>query len=266
MPATGLCPSTRARGLQRQGRSACQAAQVHQRLLSLGGRRSTRACSAPASCRAGCGWPVPVRTSLRRREASLLRGAPVMRPASCGLQRQASAACLARRTRACARDLLGEGAALEVAACACRAALIIAGPCVSEEHRTGERRLSFGAPVVRRASCGLQRQASATCLARRRRACARCLGGGGAALERAVLRSCRVRLVVVGLFAKQGHRAGERPFSFGARAWFDVPAATSNAKPAPRVSRGARPPALAVSWEQAYYSSSHLARAVPHWF
>ena len=175
--------------------------------------------------------------ALRRREASLLRRAPVVRRASCGLQRQASAACLVRRRRACARCLWGGGAALELAARARRAALVVVGLRLQKALRRREASLLRRAPVVRRASCGLQRQASAACLARRSARCARCLWGGGAALELAS-RARRAALVVVGSCLER-HCAGERPLSFGARPWCDVPAAASNSKPAPRVSRSA---------------------------
>ena len=76
-------------GLQRQASAACHA-RARLRSLSLGRRRSTRACYARAPCRAGCGRSMPLEETLRRREASLLRRAAVVRRASCGLQRQAS--------------------------------------------------------------------------------------------------------------------------------------------------------------------------------
>ena len=55
------------------------------------------------------------------------------------------------------------------------------------------------AAEVRRASYSLQRQASATCLARRRRACDRYLWGGGITLELPV-RARRAALVVAGSY------------------------------------------------------------------
>ena len=91
------------------------------------------------------------------------------------------------------------------------------------------------AAVVRRASCGLQRQASAACLARRRRACALCLRGGGSVRK---LAACarRAALDMVGLRPIEGRSPGSRPLSFDARPWRDAPAAASNTKPAPHVS------------------------------
>ena len=108
-------------GLQRQASAACHAAQRALRSLSLGRRRSTRACCARAPCCAGCGRPMPTRRALRRREASLLRRAPW-----CDVPAAASnakpAPRVTQRTRTCARCLWGGGAALELVARApCRA-------------------------------------------------------------------------------------------------------------------------------------------------
>ena len=200
--------------------------------------------------------------ALRRREASLLRRATVVRRASCGLQRQASAACRAAHAR---RRSLSLGRRRSTRACCARA------PCragcdrlvLIEEHCTGERPLSFGA----RPWCDVPAAASNAKPAPRvsRAGALRSLSlGGGAALELAA-RARRAALVVVGLCPTEGHCAGERPLSFGARPWCDVPAAASNAKPAPRGSRGAGAPALAVSGEEAQHSSLLRARAVPRW-
>ena len=87
--------------------------------------------------------------------------------------------------------------------------------------------------------------------------------GGGAALELAA-RARRAALVVVGLPYK-GRCDGERPLSFGARPWCDVPAAASNFKPAPRGLRGAGAAALAVSGEETQHSSLLRVRVVPRW-
>ena len=59
--------------------------------MSVGIRRSTRACCLRTPCRADYGRPALVERTLRRREASLLRRASVVRRFSCGLQRQPSA-------------------------------------------------------------------------------------------------------------------------------------------------------------------------------
>ena len=69
---------------------------------------------------------------------------------------------------------------------------------------------------------------SAACLALIRRPGARCLYGVGAALEVAACARL-ASLVVVGLWRTKGHCVGERPLSFGARPWCDVPASASNA-------------------------------------
>ena len=118
------------------------------------------------------------------------------------------------------------------------------------------------AAVVRRASCGLQFQASAAWLARRRRVGARCLWGGDAALELA-LRARAAALAVIGSCLVERFRTGEMVLSRGARPWCDVPAATSNFKPAPRVSRGTGAAALAISGMEAQHSSLLRVRAVP---
>ena len=161
-------------GLQHQASAACHAAQARRRSLSLGRRRSTRACCARAPCRAGCGRSCTMKGALHRREASLLRRAAVVRRASCGLQRQASAAChaaQARRRFAVSGEEAQHSSLLRARAvprwlwsdCAVRRAL-----------RRREASLLRRAAVVRRASCGLQRQAGCR-VARATRACARCL-------------------------------------------------------------------------------------------
>ena len=115
--------------------------------------------------------------------------------------------------------------------------------------------------MVRRASCGLQLQASAAWLARRRCVGARCLWGGDAALELALC-ARGAALAVIGSCLIERCRTGETALSFGARPWCDVPAATSNFKPAPRVSRSTGASALAVSGMEAQHSSLLRVRAV----
>ena len=70
---------------------------------------------------------------------------------------------------------------------------------------------------------------------------------------------------MTGRHPANGCCAGERPLSFGARPWCDVPAAASNFKPAPRGSRGAGASVLAVSGEETQHSSLLCVRAVPRW-
>ena len=86
----------------------------------------------------------------------------------------------------------------------------------------------------------------------------------GTALKLAAGCSRRAALVVVDPCPMGRHGVGKSPLSFGARPWCHVPAAASNAKPAPRVSCSARAPALAVS-EEAQHSSLLCARAMPPW-
>ena len=186
-------------------------AQVRQRSLSLGGRRSTRTCCARALCRAGCGPPMPIERALRRRQASLsFRRAPAVRRASCGLQCQP----MPRVLRGAGAPALfvsgGRNAALKLAASARRAALVVVGPWrMKEAWPRREASLLRRAPVVRRASCGLQRQAGAACLTRRRRAGARCLWGGGEALKLAACARCAA-LYVVGPYGLNEHCPGEK--------------------------------------------------------
>ena len=92
-------------GLRCQASAACHTAQARQRSLSLGKRRSTRACFARARCRTGCGRLRPRSKAAHRREGSLLRCNTVVQRASCGLKLQASTACLVRHRRAGARCL-----------------------------------------------------------------------------------------------------------------------------------------------------------------
>ena len=123
---------------------AC-AAQARRCSLSLGRRRSTRACFARARCRAGCDRFMSRRKVPHRREGSLCWCAAVVRRASCGLQLQASAACLARRRRVGARYLSGGGAVLELSSRARGAAMVVVGPYPAKGRCAGETSLPFGA-------------------------------------------------------------------------------------------------------------------------
>ena len=125
--------------LQRQASAACHAAQARRRSLSLEVRYSIRACWTHAPCCADCGRPVPQGRALRRREACFLRCAPVVRHEGCGLQRQASVACLARRRRTYTRFPWRGGAALKLVARARRAALVAVFPCLDKGHYVGEK-------------------------------------------------------------------------------------------------------------------------------
>ena len=75
------------------GLRVCTHAIATLRSLSLGRRRSTRACRARALCHAGCRQFMPYGRPLHQREVSLYRcKAVLLRRASCGVRRQASAA------------------------------------------------------------------------------------------------------------------------------------------------------------------------------
>ena len=210
---------------------------TRRRSLSLGRRCSTRACCTRAPCRAGFGRSTSFGRALRCREASLLRRAPVVRRASCGLQRQASAACRAAHARR--RSLSLGGGRTTRAHCA------RAMPCwLWLAHALSkDTALAKGlSPSVRvcGATCQLRRPTpNQGRLSRSARTGARCLWGGGAALELAVYARHAV-LIVVDQCPSGGHCAVERPLSFGTRPSYDAPAAASNAKPAPHVVRRTR--------------------------
>ena len=79
--------------------------------------------------------------------------------------------------------------------------------------------------VVRRASCGLQTTAGCR-VGSASDHCVRCLSEGGAARE-LVEHARHAALIVMVLCPMNSHRTGERPLSFGARPWCDIPAASS---------------------------------------
>ena len=114
------------------------------------------------------------------------------------------------------------------------AALVAVSNCPLRRHRARERPLSFGA----RPWCNVQATASnakpAQLVTRRTRTRAHCVWAEGAALGFAV-RARHAALVVVGPCDTAGRCASERPLSFGARQWCEVPAAASSAKPAPLI-------------------------------
>ena len=131
-------------------RRVARAAQARRRSLSLGRRRSTRACCARAPCRAGCGRPCP-RKDTAPREASLLRRAPwcdVPAAASKPSQRRVS------RARGALRSL-SLGRRRSTRACCARAVPRWLWSLASYKgHCDGERPLSFGAR--RGATCQLR--------------------------------------------------------------------------------------------------------------
>ena len=177
---------------------------------------------------------------------------------------QASAAWLARRRRGGARCLWGGDAALELASHARGAAMVVVGPYPAKRRCDGETAPSLGA----RPWCDVPAAASNFKPAPRdsRDAGASALSVSGkeaqhsACCARAVL-----RWSVICLLPTKGRCDSERPLSFGAQPWCDVPAAASNFKPAPRGLRGAGAAALAVSGEETQHSSLLRVRVVPRW-
>ena len=113
--------------------------------LFLGRRRSAQACCARAPCRDGCGWLRPLTRTPPKREASLIRRAAVARRARYRLLRQTGCRACAKRAPAGARCFSGEGAALELAARARRAALVVVGLAPTRGRCPSKKPLSFGA-------------------------------------------------------------------------------------------------------------------------
>ena len=134
------------------------------------------------------------------------------------------------RARHCALCLSEEGAARELAARAHHAMPVVVGPCGRGGHYTSERPLCFGA----RPWCAVPAVAPSTSrLSRGMRECATSLAVSREEAQHAsVLRARRAALVAVASRTRKGHCTGERPLSFGARTWCDMPAAASQNQPA----------------------------------
>ena len=140
---------------------------------------------------------------------------------------------LSRGDRAHAHCLWGGGAPPDFAACApCRADCGRLMP-----HRRVMRRqealLPWRALVVRRASCGVECQASTVCHAAH--ACRRSLSLGRMRTARANCAPAPCRDGRGRPISYKGDCADERPISFDVRLWCNVPAAASSTKPAPLV-------------------------------
>ena len=128
-----------------------------------------------------------------------------------------------------------------------------------EERRAGNRHLSFGVRPWCNVPAAVFNTKPAPRVTQRRRICALCVRGGGAARKLST-RARRGALFVLGRRFVEGRRAGERHLPFGVRPWYDVPAAACNAKPAQCATR------RTVSREEAQHLSSSLARAVSRRF
>ena len=163
-------------------RRVSRAAQARRCSLSFGRRRSTRAFFTCAQCRDGCGRSLPCQRALRRRDVSPLRRTTVVRRVSCGLQLQASAACLARCRCVGARCLSGGDAVLELPSRARSAAMAVVGPYPTKGRCAGETSLPFGARPLCDVSAAASNFKPAPRVSRRRGVGARCLWGRGAAL------------------------------------------------------------------------------------
>ena len=197
--------------------------------------------------------------ALRWREVPLHQRTAVVRRASCGLQRQASAARFVRRRRVGTR-CLGRRRSTR-AYCArvlCRTGCGRRRHCERALHRRAASVLRRSG-AVRTVGSGFQRQATLLRVSRGACASALAISGEEAQHSRLLLRAlCRA-----GRRCSIPHRRALRrwwPLSIGTRLWCDVPSAASDVKPAPRVSRDAGVPALAVSGEDAQHSRLLRAR------
>ena len=135
-----------------------RAAQARRRSVSLGRRRNTQVCCVRAPCRAGCGRPTAYERALPSLEASLLRCAPVVRRASCRLERQPIPRVL-RGAGAPALGVSGQEAQHQV--CCMRAPCRAGGGRPTAYERALPRleaSLLRRAPVLRLAIRRLQRQ------------------------------------------------------------------------------------------------------------
>ena len=122
----------------------CGAVQARRRSLSLGRRRSTRACSARAPYRAGCGWSMRHGKTLRWREAFFLRSALVVRRASYAPPTPSKRSV---PRSACAPALAVSGEEAELTSLLLRsrrAALVAAVACALKGHCAGKWPLSVG--------------------------------------------------------------------------------------------------------------------------
>jgi hypothetical protein len=143
-----------------------------------------------------------------------------------------------------------------------RAALELIRPLPIKERCASERSLSFGTQPWYDVPGAASSAKPASCHAAQPRQRSLSLGRRGVALELAS-RARRAAIVVEGSSLVEVRRTGERTLFTDATAWCDVPAAASNFKPAPRVSRGTGASALAVSGMKTQHSSLLRVRAVP---
>ena len=221
------CSGMPAAASNEQTEFACAHTRSRHRTLSLGRRRSTRACDVRALRRAGCGRSMSYGSPLRQRDGPLRRCTAVLRRASRGLQR-------ADGVRVCAHAIAppralspGGGAARALATCARRAALV--GSVHALRKPTAPARRPSPSVHGRAPTCQPRPPTSSrrSRVRTRDRATTRSLSGGGAARA---LATCarRAALVRVGPCSMEAHCASETALSVGARPCSDVPAAASN--------------------------------------
>ena len=133
-----LCSDVRAAASKRTAylRMCARKKRLHARSLSLGRKRSTRACDVRAPRRAGWSRSVPYGSPLCQRDGSLHRCTAVLRRASRGLQTSSLLAHVRKNKEAPPRalSLSREEAQHALAACARPAALVGLGPCHMKAH------------------------------------------------------------------------------------------------------------------------------------
>ena len=132
------------------------------RWLSLGRRRSTRACDARALRRNGCGRSTCYQMSMHQRKVSSLRCKAVVRCARCSLSHKQAFAWQTRvRATTLAISLHKNcGAARALATHPRRAAMVVVDLRAKKGHCTSERPPNRCKTVLRRVCCGLQHAAS----------------------------------------------------------------------------------------------------------
>ena len=173
-----------------------------------------------------------------RREASILRRA---RGATCQLWSSTpSQRHVSLSAGAPALSVSGEEAQhASLLKRARRGALVVLETRSVEVRRAGKRHISFGVWPWCDVPAAASSAKPAPRVTQRRRACALCLWGGGAALE-LITRTRRAAAVVVVSHSVESRDVSKRRHFFDARPLCEVSAAVFSAKPAPRVTQRRR--------------------------
>ena len=226
-PARGHSQLPYGRGATCQLRPATpnqrQRTEVAQGACCLLGRRSTRNLPTQAPRCVGYGRRRSCGSMPHCREAKLVRRTAMVRRASCGLQRRTD-------------NYVFRAARL----------LVAVGPRLIRGHQTGERPLIFGA----RPWCDLL---AMTTDAKPAAACQASSGGPALAVSweeaqhTSLLRARAALCWLLWSAHHEGRRTDERPLSYGAQPWCDVPTTATNARPVAACQASAGAPALELS-------------------